>query len=180
MQNVFFYLLVLACFQGTFTFAQSQFVGTYINESIKIVLTPKQQQQLSGSVTSSEGTFPLVATIVNNNSISGSYNYYGQKITFTGQLQQNQLIVNSEGQQVVFQKQGAIQQTSSSVSNIALNNNAEKEEAWGMTFTTPASWKTQLSDGIRFFVSPDQKKIIMLAPNTESTTLQDLLKVIPN
>lgn len=163
------FFIVLISFSNSIH-AQSQFVGKYGNPQFTVELQQAQQQKLVGNVSGAEGTFQLVANVVSQNSISGSYNYYGQNIPFTGYIQQNQLVINSEGQQFVLDKQGQGSTQNSSLSN----NYQQKEPAWGMAFNLPAGWTAQMADGVKYIVSPDQKKLLVLLPDTESTSLADL------
>lgn len=159
-------------------FAQSKFVGTYSNQQFTIELKQAQGNSFSGNVSGEEGSFPLQADLVSQNNISGSYNYYGQNIPFTGYFQQNQLVISSEGEQFILTKktQSASVQNNSTFGGLQNNNTnyQEKEPAWGIAFTTPTGWTSQIADGAKYLISPDQKKIIAFLPDTESTSIQDL------
>jgi|GEM_PF-865556 len=158
--------------------AQSQYAGTYSNQQFTVELKQTQANNFTGNVSGNEGSFPLQANLVSQNNISGSYNYYGQKIPFTGYFQQNQLVISSEGEQFVLKKQTQSSPMQNANAFGGQQNNSagyqEKEATWGIAYTTPAGWASQIADGVRYFISPDQKKIIVLFPDTESTSLQEL------
>ncbi|UZR95116.1 hypothetical protein [Chondrinema litorale] len=169
-------LLSLLCSIFLQAFSQNNnFNGTYSSGQITLLIKENNPGVFSGHVASAEGTFNLQAS-ANGNNISGSYAYYGQNIPFTGSLNNNQLTLNSEGQTFIFTKQATQQNNQANTNqNTAQNNNALQTVAhWGIGYQTPNGWTMQAGDGIIYFISSDQKLIMILMPNEESKSLADL------
>ncbi|MEM1136168.1 MAG: hypothetical protein AAGI07_10035 [Bacteroidota bacterium] len=177
MKPIFLFLFFIVLIKSSLYAQKTDFSGNYTNGQINLTLNADEHDKVSGNISSNEGNFVLQANIFNGNNISGTYNYFGQSISFSGFLKENQLTISSEGQTFIFQKNGtSSQQNFNNLPESGDNqiDGMQTQAEWGVSYLSPSGWNSQMVDGVLFFVSPDQKYIILLVPDDKSKSIADL------
>ncbi len=165
------------------TFGQNNFVGTYTNLFVGLNITINSDY--TGVYNVLDQTYPVKATLVNNNQLTGNYPYNGQEVSFDIIFDGNRYKIKTEGIELrlVYQPKTQNQTLSESPDMVNYNsdqNGGERLEvklnqtlrsfpAGGYQFKGPSGWSHQLVENdIHFFQSKDQMSSMIILPHDYS------------
>ena len=169
-------IILLSCLTTSIASAQNQFIGTFTNLFTGLTITVNKDY--TGTYSVLDQNYPIKASLINDNQLTGSYTYENREITFDILFDGNRYKIKTEGLtlKLIYTPTGEASASSSESPatkvpegqklTISLNSSPKSFPALGYQFRAPSRWTYQLLDEhIHVYKSGDQMSSIIVLPH---------------